>query len=301
MPDPNGFERQDVAGHDLGGVRPAPVAAAADAAPQSAGLNGGELDTMQIEMPESMVPEPPQAGAELPEPAFEPSSKPPSKSSPKEALIEALMELAGERVWEDITLSDIATRANLSLADFRDAYPSKGAVLAGFTRRIDRVVLDGTTNDLAGEPAKERLFDVLMRRFDALAPYKLGLESVTEWLGRAPLAAAAVNRLEVNSMRFMLEAAGIDAEGPVGAMKLQGLVIAWGRVIRVWLRDDDPALSKTMNALDRELTRGATIVGRIDDVNRLVSPLLALTKAMFERRPDYPRETGRPAEEPATF
>ena len=225
----------------------------------------------------------------------------PIKPSPKDALIEALMELAGERVWEDITLSDIATRANLSLADFRDAFPSKGAVLAGFSRRIDRLVLAGTTDDLAGEPAKERLFDVLMRRLDALAPYKLGLESVAEWLGRAPFAAAAVNRLEVNSMRFMLEAAGIESEGAVGAAKLQGLVIAWGRVIRVWLRDDDPSLSKTMNALDRELTRGARIVGRVDDINRLVSPLLALTKAMFERRPDYPRETGRPAEEPASF
>ncbi len=227
-----------------------------------------------------------------------PDSKPASKPAPKDALIEALMELAGERVWEDITISDIAARANLSLADFRDAFPSKGAVLAGFSRKIDRLVLDGTTDDLLGEPPKERLFDVLMRRLDALAPYKLGLESVTEWLNRAPLAAVAVNRLELNSMRFMLEAAGIDSEGPVGAVKLQGLVIVWSRIIKVWLRDDEPGLSKTMTALDKELTRGARIVGRADDLDRLVSPLLALTRAMFERRPDYPRETSRPVDEP---
>ena len=226
---------------------------------------------------------------------------PPVKPAPRDAIIEALMELAGERVWEDITITDIATRANLSLADFRDAFPSKGAVLAGFSRKIDRVVLDGTTDDLMGEPAKERLFDVLMRRLDALAPYKLGLEGVSEWLSRAPLATAAVNRLELNSMRFMLEAAGIESEGPVGAVKLQGLVIVWSRVLRNWFRDDDPGLSQTMSQLDTELTRGGKFVSRVDDVSRLVSPLLSLARAMIERRPDYPRETGKAwkADEPA--
>ncbi len=228
-----------------------------------------------------------------------------AKVSPKDAIIEALMELAGERTWEDITITDIATRANRSLADFRDAFPSKGAVLAGFSRKIDRIVLDGTTDDLIGEPAKERLFDVLMRRLDALTPYKLGLEAVSEWIGRAPMAAAAVNRLELNSMRFMLEAAGIDAEGPVGTVKLQGLVLVWTRVLRSWFRDDDPGLAQTMAMLDKELTRGGKIVSRAEDVNRLASPLFSLARAMFDRRPDYPRETRqswkREADEPAGF
>ena len=203
-----------------------------------------------------------------------PAAKAPS---PREAIVDALMELAGERVWEDISITDVATRANLSLADFRDAYPSKGAVLAAFSRRIDRVVLEGTTGDLAGEPAKERLFDVLMRRLDALAPYRLGVECVAEWLNRAPLAAATINRL------------------------VQGLVLVWGRVLRAWFRDDDPGYAATMAVLDRELTRGGRFVERADDINRLVSPLISLARAMFERRPDYPRETADSfkADEPA--
>ena len=216
-----------------------------------------------------------------------------AKRPPKEALVEALMELASERVWEDITISDIAARANVTLADFRDLYPSKGAVLSGFTRMIDRKVLEGTGNDLLGEPAKERLFDVMMRRIDALTPYKLGLEGVTEWLGRSPAAALAVNRLEINSMRFMLEAAGIEAEGPVGAFKIQGLVLVWSRVLQRWFRDDDPGTAATMAVLDQELTRGGRIVSRTDEIYRLVSPLMALTRALFERRPDYPREEMR--------
>ncbi|ACB94898.1 TetR/AcrR family transcriptional regulator [Beijerinckia indica] len=207
----------------------------------------------------------------------------------KNAIIDALLELAGERRWEDITLSDIAARANISLSEFRDSFPSKGAVLAAFSRKIDKIVLDASTDELLGESTKERLFDVLMRRLDALAPYKLGMEGISEWLRRDPLAAAAMNREALNSMRFMLEAAGIDSEGPVGALKLQGLVLAWTRILPVWFRDDDPGLAKTMAVLDRELARGSKFVSRAEDLNRLATPLFSIARALFERhRPVSP-------------
>jgi len=216
---------------------------------------------------------------------------------PRTAIMEALLELAGERSWDDITISDVATRANVSLATFRDLYPSKGAVLASFTRHIDKIVLDGTTEDLVGEPAKDRLFDVLMRRLDALAPYKLGIEGVWDWTRRDPLAATAINKLVVNSMRFMLEAAGIESEGPVGALKLQGLALAWSRILDVWLRDDDPGHAETMATLDRELSRGEQFVARAEDLNRLASPLVSLARALLTRRRSTTASTrGRRAE-----
>jgi len=215
------------------------------------------------------------------EPGFDTALPP---SDPKDAIISALLELAGERHWEDITLSDVATRANVSLSTFRDLFPSKGAVLAGFLRKIDKIVLEGTGAELADEPAKERLIEVLRRRLDALAPYKVGLEGISEWTARDPFAAASLNRLMINSMRFMLEAADIDSEGPVGALKLQGLVIAWRRVLRTWFSDDDPELAATMAALDRELTRGGRLIARAEDINRLTSPLFSIARALFERR-----------------
>lgn len=212
-----------------------------------------------------------------------PDVTPPPKDARK-AIVAALLELAGERNWEDITISDVAARANVSLSTFREFFPSKGAVLASFSRNIDKLVLDTTGEDLAGEPAKERLFDVLMRRLDVLTPYKAGLEGVSEWARKDPLAASAINQVTLNSMRFMLEAAGIDSEGAVGAVKLQGLALAWARILNVWFRDDDPGLASTMAALDRELTRGGKFVARAEDLNRLVSPLFSLARAVFVAR-----------------
>ena len=208
-----------------------------------------------------------------------------AKSKPTDTrgkIIDALMELAAETRFEDISIRDICKAADVSLADFRDAFPSKGAVLAGFSRRIDRAVLAQDTGELADESPRERLFDVLMRRLEAMAPYREGVRETIAWLRRTPAAALAMNQAAMNSMRFMLEAAGIEAHGAAGAVKLQGLALAWGRVLHVWLNDEDPALSKTMAELDRVLTRGEQAAGGVDRLSALASPLTALAQAAFD-------------------
>ena len=155
----------------------------------------------------------------------------------KAAIVEAMMKLAGERRFEDISIRDIAAEAGVSLADFRDAFPSKGAALAGFSRKIDRAVLATPLGELSASSARDRLFDVLMRRLDAMAPYRGALREIYAWLRRDPASLLEMNRLTVNSLRFMLEAAEIDSDGPTAALKLQGLALAWARVFAIWLED----------------------------------------------------------------
>jgi AcrR family transcriptional regulator len=211
----------------------------------------------------------------------------------REKIVDALMELASERRFEDISIRDICKTAGVTLADFRDAFPSKGAVLAGFSRRIDRAVLAQDSEQLADESPRERLFDILMRRLEAMASYREGLREVAAWLRREPAAALAMNQVVVNSMRFMLEAAGIEVEGgAAGALKLQGLALAWARIVGVWLGDDDPGLSKTMAELDRALTRGERAVANIDRLNELATPFRAMAQAVFDVR-RRTRETRR--------
>lgn len=205
------------------------------------------------------------------------------KSDPRARIVEATMSLAAERDWSSIELTDIATRADVSLADLRDAFPSKDAILGGFARMIDRKVLDGVNDDLAGEPAKDRLFDVLMRRIDALAPYRDGLKGLRRSLSRDPLTLMALNSVALNSHRYMLAAANIPTSGPLGQMKVQGLAIAFNRVVDGWLsEDDDPDLSKTMAALDRALTRGGVLLDRAEDAMRLTAPFRAFCHSFKE-------------------
>ena len=202
----------------------------------------------------------------------------------RDAVVDALMRLAESRPWSDIELQDIAQEAGISLADLRDMFPSKGAILGGLSRRIDRQVLEGTTNDLAGEPARERLFDVMMRRLDALAPYKRALKRISQGMRGDPLSLAAMNQLALNSQRYMLAAAGISTEDALGFLKLQGAVIIHANTLETWFDDDDPALARTMARLDREIRRGERVMERADDVRRLTAPFRALGQALFDRR-----------------
>ncbi len=212
----------------------------------------------------------------------------------RSAIVEAMMKLAGERPFHDISIRDIAAEAGVSLADFRDAFPSKGAALAGFSRKIDREVLATPIGELSSSSARDRLFDVLMRRLDAMGPYREALRSIFESLRRDPLALVELNRLTVNSMRFMLEAAEIDSDGPAGALKLQGLALAWARVFEIWLEDSPPEFAKTMAALDRELTRGERLVAGLDRLGRLTAPLRAFPRAGARRRRE--REEAMPSD-----
>ena len=208
------------------------------------------------------------------------------KPSPpaRDAIVQALMRLAATRPWSDIEVTDIAREAEVSLTEFRDLFPSKGAVLGAFSRMIDKEVLEGTTDDLAGEPVRERVFDVMMRRIDALTPYKAALQRIFDAVRGEPLTLAALNQVALNSQRFMLAAAGVSTEGPLGLLKLQGAAVVFANTLETWLDDDDPALARTMARLDRELKRGERVLERAQDVRRLTAPLRALGQALFNRR-----------------
>ena len=119
---------------------------------------------------------------------------------------------------------------------------------------------------MTDESPRERLFDVLMRRLEALAPYKQAVRSLMCSARRNPGLALALNAMAVRSQRWMLEAAGIGASGPRGALRAQGAALTFARVLAVWFDDDEPGLDRTMAALDRGLASAERWAGFLDDL-----------------------------------
>jgi AcrR family transcriptional regulator len=200
-----------------------------------------------------------------------PASPPqaPDGTSERERIVEAFMALVGEQPIEQVGFAAIAARAGVSLAELRNTFGSKLAILAAHLKEIDRRVLAGIDADMAEEPPRERLFDVLMRRLDALSPHKAAVRSLIHSAGRNPGLAIALNGLAVRSQQWMLTAADISASGPRGMVRAQGLALLFATVLRTWLRDEDPGLARTMSALDRALARGQRFSGFLDDLCRI--------------------------------
>lgn len=181
------------------------------------------------------------------------------------------MALAAEQGWAGVGYLAIVEAAKVPLAQAYLAAPSKHAVLAAFARQIDAALLAGGAS-AAGEPAdgepeeaeespRDRLFDVLMRRFDLLAPYKAAIGRIAADLPRDPVSSLAVAPQAARSVAWMLAAAGIPAAGWRGKLRVKALAAVWLAAQRAWLKDEDPDLAQTMAALDRNLRRAETWFG----------------------------------------
>lgn len=203
-------------------------------------------------------------------PTRETPQLPPHGKSNRERIIEGFMALLAEKPVEEIGFGDIAGRAGVALTECRAEFGSVMAVLSAFMKETDRKVLAGGEGDMAEETPRERLFDILMRRLEALAPHRAAIRSLMRSARRNPGLALALNALGVRSQAWMLTAADIDAAGPRGAIRAQGLALLYAKVMRVWLDDDDPGLARTLAALDRELARGQRWAGFLDDLCRFV-------------------------------
>jgi AcrR family transcriptional regulator len=202
----------------------------------------------------------------------------------RERIINAFMALLAQKPIEQIGLAEIAREAGVPLAELRDTFGSTFAILAAQIKRTDRQVLASADDDIAEEPPRERLFDTLMRRLETLEPYKLAIRSLMRSAARNPGLALALNGLSVRSQQWMLTAADIDAAGPRGLVRAQGLAVLFASVLRTWVDDDDPGRARTMAALDRALARGQRWSGFLDGMCRLPS--------LMGRRRRRRRDTG---------
>jgi AcrR family transcriptional regulator len=194
----------------------------------------------------------------------------------RDKIIAAFLNLLAEKPIERIGFVEIAEAAGVSLSQLRSEFSSALAILAAHIKSVDRAVLSEDFRDVEEEPARERLFDVLMRRLEMLKPHRGAVRSLIRSARRNPPLALALNGLAVRSQQWMLTAAGISASGPGGMLRAQGLAALFGGVLRTWTHDDDPGLARTMAALDRALARGQRFVGLIDDLCRIPARLCRL-------------------------
>lgn len=168
------------------------------------------------------------------------------------ALVTAAFRLAADEGWRHVTVAAACRAAGLSLAKARDRFPRRSTILLRFGRLADQAAL---TDAPPEGPLRDRLFDLLMRRFDFMQAHRDGVKSLLRSLPMDPAVALMLASATRSSMRWMLQAAGIDATGPRGDLQASGLVAVWVWCMRTWERDESADLSGTMAALDTALGR----------------------------------------------
>lgn len=169
-------------------------------------------------------------------------------------LVAGLWRVVAAHGWRGLTMRRVSAASGVSLAELRRLCPTPMHLLALHGRVTDQQVLEGTVPD-TGDSPRERLFDVLMRRLDAMQPHRRGILRLLDEASADPLLALSLLPALPGSMAWMLEAAQIGTNGFSGALRAQGLAAVWLYAARAWARDNTEDLGATMAALDRALDR----------------------------------------------
>jgi len=181
--------------------------------------------------------------------------------SPKDRIIDAGLDEVAAVGWRNLAMDAVAARAGLALGEALLLVPSKTYLMLGFLERIDARTLVPVKRIDPEDSPRDRLFEILMRRFDALNEKRDAAKAVVAGVARDPAALVAGLCRVDRSCAAMLSAAGISAGGLMGLARIHGLKCVAAYTLRAWMQDDSADLSKTMAALDKALARAEKLAG----------------------------------------
>lgn len=188
---------------------------------------------------------------------------PQSTSSIKQKAVAALLSLAAMRPFAEINLADIAQEAGLSLTALHGEITCLPELLSAWSLQVDEAMMRGIDSPRREDSPRDRLFELLMARFDALHEQRAAAQSILRGLRVNPPLALGTLPLLARSMHWTLEAAGLATSTPKGGLMLAGLTALYLKTLHVWLDDDSTDLSRTMAELDKNLAQAASWAERL--------------------------------------
>lgn len=194
-------------------------------------------------------------------------------------LLRAAFDLIAERGWNRFSFGDLARRSGKSLAEIYAVFPDRAAILRRIETEADRTMLAAATPDLAEAPPKDRLFELIMSRLDALQPFRAGLKALAKDLPRDPAHAALIGCNVERGLGWLIEAAGLERRSLRSFAASRALGFAYLQTIRVWLDDDSEDAAKTLAELDKRLGQIRRFIGWMSPPGRGGEPEGPATEA----------------------
>jgi AcrR family transcriptional regulator len=198
-------------------------------------------------------------------------------------IVAGAFRLAAAKPWTDVTLAEIAGEAGLSLADLPKHINGKADIIIAYAKGVNGKVLRSVEADPVEGEQHDRIFDVLMRRFEIIKDDKAALASIYAAPPSAPSERRQLLTAALEGQGWMLTAAGLSSSGLEGdAIRLM-LTKVHSDVFKVWLEDDDPGLARTMAALDRKLRDGERYLRMLERPISIGAALYRAFRAMREK------------------
>jgi len=185
----------------------------------------------------------------------------------RDRVIETAMQAVAEEGWRNCSLEVIIARSEVDpqavYREFGDSY----SVIAAAAWRLDGAMLEAAADFDPEEQTRDRLFALLMARFDAARPWRRAIERLSRAALSDPMLAAIGLRSLRHTAELALRTAGIATTGPFAPVRVSGF--AMGVLLpagRAWLKDDSEDLSRTMTELDNRLRQAERLAARMGPI-----------------------------------
>lgn len=175
-------------------------------------------------------------------------------------LARAALSLAAATPWRELTLPRLAHATARPISDFYGA--SLGDAVDCVEEAFDRAIADNMDALDPAQSVRDRLFELVMRRFEAMEPHRAAVLAMEQGYDRDPVLMAAAHQRHVRCARWVLALAGLEADGMTGQARAQGLGVIIGQARAAWRGDDAGDFAKTMASLDKNLRRAEEMFGR---------------------------------------
>lgn len=174
--------------------------------------------------------------------------------------LKAALDLAATRAWSDIPLADIAAKAKLSLSDFHGVASREDLVEAMDGYFDKSMSSEGMPDETS---ARERLFEVIMLRFEAMEPYRSGVLEIARFRETSLYHLTRLPNHRHASAAWALASAGLDNDaGAPASLKRIAIALVIAQTERAWRKETSGDFALTMAALDKGLRRAEERLGQ---------------------------------------
>ena len=171
-------------------------------------------------------------------------------------ILDTALSLAESSSWENIHLYAIAQKLEISLDQIRQNYPQKDDLVEAWFDRADSAILNRNPSpDFFSLSVRERLHQVMMTWFDALAAHRRITGEMLLYkleFGHIHLQALGVMRIS-RTVQWFREVAQIDTTSLRRILEETGTTTIYLMSFARWLNDDSPEFWKTREFLDQLL------------------------------------------------
>lgn len=168
-------------------------------------------------------------------------------------IVETALEILTQTPWDALTMEELAAKLSITPIQLYAIFPTRCDLLKGIMQFIDDKMITLYQEGKEDLSLQEKLFDIIMCRFEVMEVYKSPLKNIIFTFWRDPISFPSGVFLGLHSMSLILEAVDVPVEGIKGKLNIKILSFFYLYTLKLWFEDETQDMAKTLTHVDKAL------------------------------------------------